>query len=120
MHYIYILITVVLTVYGQLVVKWQVNLAGAFPTSNEDKIIFLAKLLINPWIISSMVGALLAGMAWMATLTQIQLSHAYPFIGLTFVMVLVFSAILFQEPITWMKIAGVFLVVAGVALGSQG
>jgi multidrug transporter EmrE-like cation transporter len=120
MPYIYILFTVVLTVYGQLVVKWQVSLAGALPPSNGDKIIFLAKLLINPWIISSMAGALLAGMAWMAALTQLQLSHAYPFIGLTFAMVLVFSSILFQEPMTWMKIAGASLVVAGIALGSQG
>ena len=120
MPYIYILFTVVLTVYGQLVVKWQVSLAGALPVSSGDKIIFLAKLLINPWILSSMACALLAGMSWMAALTQLQLSHAYPFIGLTFVMVLVFSGILFQEPITWVKIAGVSLVVAGIALSSQG
>lgn len=120
MHYIYILFTIVLTVYGQLVVKWQVSLAGDFPATNGDKFIFLAKLLINPWIISSMAAALLAGVAWMAALTQLQLSHAYPFMGLTFVMVLVLSAMLFQEPMTWVKLAGVSLIVAGIALGSQG
>ena len=37
MHYIYILTTIVLTVYGQLVVKWQVDLAGALPESNWGK-----------------------------------------------------------------------------------
>jgi len=120
MPYIYILFTVVLTVYGQLVVKWQVSLAGALPASNGDKIVFLAKLLINPWIISSMAGALLAGVAWMAALTHLQLSHAYPFMGLTFVLVLVLSGIFFQEPLSWIKIAGVSLIVAGIALGSQG
>ena len=120
MHFVYIFITIVLTVYWQLVVKWQVSMAGAFPAFNTDKIIFLAKLLINPWIVSSMAAALLAGVAWMAALTQLQLSHAYPFMGLTFVIVLVLSATLFQEPITWMKIAGVALIIGGITLGSQG
>jgi drug/metabolite transporter (DMT)-like permease len=110
----------VLTVYGQLVVKWQVSLAGVFPEDNGERVIFLAKLLINPWVISSMAAALLAGVAWMAALTQLQLSHAYPFMELTFVVVLVLSGIFFQEPVTWVKIAGVSLVVVGIALGSQG
>ncbi len=120
MHYIYILFCILLTVYGQLVVKWQVSLAGIFPTSNGDRIIFLGKLLINPWVVSSMAAALLAGVAWMAALTQLELSHAYPFMGLTFVMVLILSGMFFQEPLSWTKIVGVGLIVAGIALGSQG
>ncbi len=81
MHYVYILITIVLTVYGQLVVKWQVSLAGAFPAANGEKVIFLAKLLINPWVMSGMAAALLAGVAYMAALTQLELSQAYPLWG---------------------------------------
>ena len=38
MHYVYIFITIVLTVYGQLIVKWQVNLAGPFPASNGKRL----------------------------------------------------------------------------------
>ena len=120
MPYILILIVVSLTVYGQLVVKWQVDLAGAFPPDLGDRFVFLGKLLINPWVISSMVAALLAGMAWMAALTRLELSHAYPFMGLTFVMVLLLSGVFFQEPVTGMKIIGVCLIMAGIALGSQG
>ncbi|MEE8206561.1 MAG: hypothetical protein V3T82_06400 [Nitrospinaceae bacterium] len=120
MSYVYIFISIVLTVYGQLIVKWQVGLAGAFPAANWDKMIFLGKLLINPWVITSMAAALLAGIAWMAALTQLQLSYAYPFMGLTFVMVLLLSALFFQEPLSWAKIIGVSLIVGGIALGSQG
>lgn len=120
MHYFYILITILLTVYGQLVVKWQVSLAGAFPASGWEKFLFLGKLLINPWVVSAMAAALLAGMAWMAAMTQLQLSHAYPFMGLTFVLVLLLSAFFFQEPVTLTKIIGVSLIVVGIAVGSQG
>ncbi len=120
MHYIYILITILITVYGQQVLKWQVSLAGAFPAANGEKVVFLAKLLINPWIITGMAAALLAGVAYMAALTQLELSQAYPFMGLSFVMVLILSAVCFQEPMTWVKIVGVALIVGGIALGSQG
>ena len=120
MSYFYILITIFLTVYGQLVVKWQVSLAGVFPASGWEKVLFLSKLLINPWVVSAMAAALLAGMAWMAAMTQLQLSHAYPFMGLTFVLVLLLSAFFFQEPVTLTKIIGVSLIVVGIAVGSQG
>jgi multidrug transporter EmrE-like cation transporter len=120
MHYIYILITIILTVYGQIVVKWQVNLAGAFPASILEKTLFLAKLLINPWVISSMAAALLAGMTWMAAMTKLHLSYAYPFMGLTFILVLILSGVFFDEPMNWQKTAGVLLIIGGIALSSQG
>ena len=120
MHYFYILITIVLTVYGQLVVKWQVSLAGAFPASGWEKTLFLGKLLINPWVVSAMAAALLAGVAWMAAMTKLNLSHAYPFMGLTFVLVLILSGVYFNEPMNWQKTVGVLLIMGGIALSSQG
>ncbi|MDH5763211.1 MAG: hypothetical protein OEZ51_09525 [Nitrospinota bacterium] len=120
MSLVYILITIVLTVYGQLIVKWQVNLAGEFPSEVWDKVMFLGKLMLNPWVISSMVAALLASFTWIAALTQLQLSYAYPFMGLTFVLVLLLSGLFFQETISWFKISGVILIVTGISLSSQG
>ena len=43
-----------------------------------------------------MAAALVAGMAWMAAMTQLELSHAYPFMGLTFILVLLLSGFLFS------------------------
>jgi len=120
MHYIYILITIILTVYGQIVVKWQVNLAGAFPAANGEKVVFLAKLLINPWVISSIACQLLAGVAWMAAMTKLNISHAYPFMGLTFILILILSGVFFHEPMNWQKTVGVLLIMGGIALSSQG
>ena len=56
----------------------------------------------------------------MAAMTKLQLSHAYPFMSLAFVLVLIFSGVFFQEPITTPKIIGIALVVAGLIVGSQG
>ena len=52
MSYFYIFLTIAFTVYGQIVLKWQVIGAGEFPATAWDKIPFLARLILNPWVIS--------------------------------------------------------------------
>lgn len=118
--YLYILLTVLLTVYGQIVIKWQVLKAGAMPEELPEKIGFLVQLLLNLWIISAFAAALLASVFWMAAMTKLQLSHAYPFMSLAFLLVMVASAIFFHEPLTTMKLLGIAVVIAGLVIGSQG
>lgn len=120
MSYVYIALTILLTVYGQLVIKWQVLEAGPFPEVTVERLLFLARLFQNLWVISALLAAFLASVAWMAAMTKFQLSHAYPFMSASFVLVLICSAILFQEPITTPKIVGLGLIVLGIAVGSQG
>lgn len=118
--YAYIGITILLTVYGQLVVKWQVNLAGAPPATNGDMAMYLLRLVLNPWVLSGFAAAFLASVFWMAVLTRFQLSYAYPFVALTFVFVVAAGGLIFGEPITVPKIAGLALIVGGIMLASQG
>lgn len=120
MSYFFVFLTIALTVYGQLVIKWQVVGAGAFPEALPDRLEFLFRLMLNPWVISAFVAALLASIAWMAAMTKLPLSHAYPLTSLTFVLVLVLSPVFFHEPLSTLKIVGMALVVLGIAIGSQG
>jgi multidrug transporter EmrE-like cation transporter len=120
MSYFYVACTVLFTVYGQLVIKWQVLAAGAFPEAPGEKLLFLARLLANPWIISALAAALAAAVTWMAAMTKLDLSHAYPFMSLAFVLVMVASAFFFDEPVTGLKIAGIVLICIGIIVGSQG
>lgn len=120
MSYLYIFLTVILTVYGQIAIKWQVLKAGTLPEALADKILFLLQLLLNPWVISAFAAALLASVFWMAAMTKLQLSHAYPFMSLAFVLVLIASGLFFNEAITPLKIVGIVLVVLGVIVGGQG
>jgi multidrug transporter EmrE-like cation transporter len=118
--FLYILTTILCTVYGQLVVKWQVRNAGALPLGINNRIYFLLKLLFNPWILSGLAAALVAMFAWMAAMTKFELSYAYPFTSLGFVIVLVLSALLFHEAMTIPKVLGVGLVVVGLVVASHG
>jgi multidrug transporter EmrE-like cation transporter len=120
MSYLYVALTVFLTVYGQIVIKWQVLKAGALPEPNVEKIEFLTRLLLNPWIISGLAAALLASVTWMAAMTKLPLSHAYPFTTFAFVLVILLSNAFFSEALTPLKLLGASLVIAGIVVGSQG
>src|SRR5215210_1405680 len=100
MGYLFIAGTILLTVYGQIITKWQVGLAGPMPISLDGRVAFLARLLFNPWVISSLTAAFLAFLFWIGAMTKFQLSYAYPFTSLSFVLVLLLSAVLFRESIT--------------------
>ena len=116
MSYFYIFLTVIFTVYGQLVLKWQVIGAGDFPVGSWDKVMFLGRLLLNPWIISGFFAAFLASLTWIAAMTKLELSHAYPFMSLAFVLVLILSTIFFHEQVTLTKIAGTLIIIGGLVV----
>lgn len=117
--YFCIMITIVCTVYGQLAIKWHMAKIGDLPPGVLDKLLLLARQLVNPWIISGFGSALVAALAWMAVLTRFDLSYAYPFMSLSFFLVMVLSVILFHEPIGLYKIVGMLLVIGGIIVGSR-
>jgi len=116
----FVLGSIVCTVYGQLVVKWQVIKAGALPAAFSQKIYFLMGLVLNPWVISAMAAGFAALICWLAAMTKFELSYAYPFMSLAFVFVLILSALFFNEAITTPKVLGVLLVIAGIVVASRG
>lgn len=117
--YLYIAATIALTVYGQIIIKWQVSKAGAMPPAPVEKVWFLGSLLLNPWVMSGFAAAFLASLFWMAALSRFPLSYAYPFMSLSFVGVLLLSATVFAESITLAKALGMVLLVLGLVIGSQ-
>jgi multidrug transporter EmrE-like cation transporter len=119
LSFLYIALTIAFTVYGQLIIKWQVSRAGAMPVDPNGKLGFMMGLLVNPWILSGLAAAFLASFCWMAALTKFPLNVAYPFTALTFVAVLLASGWLFYEPITLSKWIGMGLLVLGVVISSQ-
>jgi multidrug transporter EmrE-like cation transporter len=118
--YVFVGVTVAFTVYGQLIIKWQARRAGPFPDATGERLSYLGHFLANPWVISSLLGAVVAAFAWIAALSRLDLSTAYPFVAGSFALVLILSAIVFDERLTGPKIVGALLIVAGLIVGSQG
>jgi drug/metabolite transporter (DMT)-like permease len=116
----FIFCTVVLTAYSQVIVKWRVSRAGPLPVDLAKKAVFLTGLMLDPWILTAILGVFFAGLGWMAAMTKLELSYAYPFMSLAFVLVLIFSAVLFHEAITAPKVLGMLLIIVGIVVTSRG
>jgi drug/metabolite transporter (DMT)-like permease len=114
-----VLITVALTVYGQFVIKYQVLKAGSMPDGSLERLQFVLKLMLDPWIVSAFAAAVLASLAWMAAMTRLPLSEAYPLTSITFLCVVFGGAWLFAEPLPPQRVIGALLVVIGLVVGSR-
>ena len=115
MAYFYILGTVVFTVYGQLILKWRIVKYGELPEGIYLKLVFLFKLLLDPFIFSGFFAAFIASFFWMAAMTKFDVSHAYPIIvGGLAILTSVFAIAVLKEPISIYKILGLLLIVSGV------
>lgn len=121
MGYLYIFGTVLFTVYGQLVLKWRIVEYGALPEGFSSKVIFLFKLLFDPFIFSGFFAAFIASFFWMATMTKFDVSHAYPIIvGGLAVLTSIFAMVFLKEPISFYKMVGLFLIVLGIYFLGKG
>jgi len=117
--YFYIFGTILFTVYGQLILKWRIVNYGALPEQFFDKVSFLFKLLVDPFIFSGFIAGFIASFFWMAAMTKFDISYAYPFMSGAFVLVFIFSTVFFNEPISWQKIIGLFMIVVGIIVTSR-
>ncbi len=116
MAYGFVLMTIVFTVAGQLLIKWQAMQAGSLPASWPARASFMMSLLFNPWIILGLLSAVVAACAWMLAMTKLPISIAYPMMSLTYPLVLVISWLLLGETLSLGRALGVILILAGVAL----
>lgn len=116
MGYIFIGCTILFTVYGQLILKFRVSKHGALPPGLTDKLIYMFQLLLDPLVLSGFLAAFIASFFWMAALTKFEISYAYPFMALSYVIVIFLSVYLFNEPFTLNKILGMLFIVFGIII----
>lgn len=118
MAYVFIALTILLTVYGQLVLKWQVSLHPDLlaPPLRVRNIVIL---LLNPWVISAFAAAFGASLCWMGAISRLPISRAYPYMAINFFLVALFAAWLFREQLDGYKVAGTLIIMVGVLVLSR-
>lgn len=117
--YFYIFGTVAFTVYGQLVLKWRISQYGELPVQLNEKLLYLAKLFLDPFLMSGLASAFIASIFWLMAMTKFEISYAYPFMSLAFVLVLIFSVFVFKESLSLYKIIGMVFIVIGIIITSR-
>jgi len=111
---IYILVSGVLGVTGQLVIKRGLVALGSQALRPDTLPSFVASLALNPLIVGGLAVYLLGTLFWLVALSRLDLSFAYPFASLNYVLVLLASWLVLGELPSATRLAGVALICLGV------
>ncbi len=115
--YFYIFGTLFFTVYGQIVLKWRLSgLKVVLPEGIWDKIIYLVKLIFDPFVFSGFASAFIASLFWMAAMTKFEITTAYPFMSIAPALVFVIGVLFLGEAFTLGKVIGLVLIIFGTIL----
>ena len=119
-NHFYLFLAIFFGVASQLIIKWKMSKYSFNDYETMyDKFVFGFSMLINPYIIISLILTLLAGVTWMIAMTKFDISYAYPFTTLGFVFIFIFSVVLFNEPVNWYKIIGLLFIITGLVISSK-
>ncbi|GMM71796.1 hypothetical protein MTsDn5_17480 [Alteromonas gracilis] len=109
-----ILLSVLLSVTAQLFLKQgmsNLNLQNAFSSSYVTGVLAIVS---NWFVLFGLTAYVLSAAVWLAVLAKVEVSKAYPFVGLGFIGTMIFAFYFLNEQITIEKCIGTFLIVAGV------
>jgi multidrug transporter EmrE-like cation transporter len=110
-----ILISVTLSAFAQVSFKMGVGARGVSTTASDTQPLEAALIMImNPGVLGGLLLYGLGTLLWLQVLARTDLAQAYPFVGLGFVITALFGAVLFGEPITFMRAGGILLVIVGI------
>jgi drug/metabolite transporter (DMT)-like permease len=115
-RFLFIGLTLALTVYGQLVMKSRA--LSAYSSGSGGKLQYLATMFTDLLVLSALTSGVLAAVCWMLALERTDIGFAYPFMALSFVLVPLAAAFFFKEPISFGQVAGLLMIVAGVTISA--
>lgn len=89
---------------------------GVLDLAPDTLVSNIGKLLLNPFVMGGFLLVFSGSIFWLSVISRIPLSLAYPMLSTSYVLVVAGSWFFFGEQITWMRLAGVFVIMAGVSL----
>jgi len=108
-----ILCGIVCASLGQVFWKIGMNAVGAIDSFSVPGIL---SMFLNPLVLLGLCMYGLSTVFWLTALSQKDLSFVYPFIALTFIIVLLLSKFLLHENVGIYRIAGTLVIIAGLLL----
>jgi uncharacterized membrane protein len=119
MVYLLVLISVAAMTAAQLLLKKGLLVVGHFPQRPAEMVDFFFKAYTNPYIITAVIMTILTALAWLAAVSKAELSHIYPFMALSYVLVALFSWLIFKEDVSLLRWSGIAVICLGVLLISR-
>lgn len=116
-NYLVLMVSILLAVLGQLLMKRGMMLFGTFPLS---QLLFkIVPIFLNPWVFSGLVCFGLSAIFWLVVLSRLELSLVYPMVSVAYVLVALASWFFFKENLSLVRWLGIAVIILGVYLISR-
>ena len=119
MGYLYVIFTILFTVYGQVILKWRIsdlNWSLDMTGGIGKLIVSYMKFLFDPLIFSGFISAFIASVFWMLAMTKFELTYAYPFMALSPALVFIIGIFVLGETFTIGKVLGLLVIMIGIII----
>ena len=119
MVFFLILVGVFLNTAAQLLLKAGVGQIGYFEFNTTNIFPIGLKMISNFPILAGLVVYVASVIVWLLVLSRAQVSYAYPLLSIGYVVNAVAAYYLFGEPMSVVRMTGIFVIIAGVFIISQ-
>jgi multidrug transporter EmrE-like cation transporter len=114
-----ILVGVLLNAFAQVLLKKGMLSIGYFEFHFQNFLPIIKKVTINSYILSGLASYVISVAIWLLVLARAEVSYAYPFLSVGYVVVTLMGYFIFQESLSWMRVIGITVIIAGVLLLSR-
>lgn len=111
-----VLFSVLAGALGQMLFKAAVNSTGELTLTPEA----LIGLFTTPVFLLGLLVFAVSALTWLIALMRVDLSFAYPFLSLSYVIVTLGGALVFHENVTLPRLLGVAVIIAGLLIVAYG
>ena len=119
MGYLYVIFTILFTVYGQVILKWRIsdlNWSLDMTGGIGKMIVSYMKFLFDPLIFSGFISAFIASVFWMLAMTKFEITYAYPYMALSPALVFIIGIFVLGETFTIGKVLGLLVIMIGIII----
>lgn len=118
---ILLVISIGLAVSGQLAMKAGMDKVGEIKKEDFKHLgNLIMRVLKSYWAVTGILLYAISALFWLVVLSRVPLSVAYPIVAAGYVVVVIYSKLVFKEDVRFIAWIGLALIVAGVIITAQG
>ncbi|MDR6874616.1 drug/metabolite transporter (DMT)-like permease [Bosea sp. BE125] len=114
-----ILFTVLTNAAAQLMLKRGMTGLGQLDPGHDGLIATVLRVVFSPFVFFGLCTFVVSMASHLVVLSKVQISYAYPFLSLAYVVVAVYAYFFFQEDLSPARIAGIGLIMLGTIFIAQ-
>lgn len=116
-----IITSVILSSFAQIVLKMGMsNSVVLAAIQSEDTLLIIKTIMSNFFVIGGLSLYFSSAAVWLLVLAKVEVSSAYPFVGLGFIITMLLAFFMNGETITVAKIIGTLCIAIGVVIIARG